>query len=283
MKKFEDTNIEEVVDFTDEETTTMAAPAKEHRPMLTIVDEAKAAYVSAMYEQLQGNADAALPAQFPADKCKLAKFEDSIFRLMPKYAAAVDREAAKATITIDDMLNYLNDPDISVPGANGLSLTVIAKMLDKPRINIYQVAKKPVKGEVFGNGTFNYAALEKYIEKKVEDFEEFIYCAVAGSFDIVTSDRRKASGGTGAKRKMVGVNGQSVPVRNVDLEVGQHIRLLRKNAEEATEWEVIALTPSHIALKSVTATESGAQELLAFSNWTFGHQFKGVVITGEEA
>ncbi len=283
MKKFED--YEETVDFTDEATapvTGTPVEVKEHRPMLEIVEEAKKAYVDAMYAQLQGE-EATLPAGFPDGKCALAKFEDSIFKYMPKYVAAVDREAAKKTITKEDMLNFLSDPDISVPGANGLSLTVLAKMLDKPRINLYQVAKKPIQGEVFGKGSINYAALERYIEKKVEDFEEFIYCAVAGSFDAVSSDRRKGSATSGNSNKIVGIGGKSVPVRSVDLKIGDHIRLLRKGADAATEYEVIGLTPSHIALKAVAVAESGAQELLAFSNWTFGHQFKGTVVTGEEA
>lgn len=284
MKQFKDVD-EEIIDFTEDaapETAGTPVAIKEHRPMLVIVDEAKKAYVEAMYAQLQ-NGEATLPAGFPDGKCALAKFEDSIFKYMPKYTAAVDREAAKKSITIDDMLNFLSDPDISVAGANGLSLTVLAKMLDKPRINLYQVAKKPIQGEVFGKGSINYFALEKYIEKRVEDFEEFIYCVVAGSFDAVSSDRRKGSAVSSANKKIVGVNGQSVPVRSVDLKVGDHIRLMRKGADAATEWEVIGLTPSHIALKATTAAESGAQELLAFSNWTFGHQFKGLVITGDEA
>lgn len=145
------------------------------------------------------------------------------------------------------------------------TLKAIAAVFDLPNQRIYSVAKQPKEGEVYDAKVYNWDAITRFIERRLDPdkglatLEDVIEAALAKDEEFKEADgRRTANRGQGLNQK-IEVDGQMVPVRkykNFEAETGKPI-CLRK---DANVYQIVMQTLTHTVLRPINEDGSFASE-----------------------
>lgn len=145
------------------------------------------------------------------------------------------------------------------------TLKAIAAVFDLPNQRIYSVAKQPKEGEVYDAKVYNWDAITRFIERRLDPdkglatLEDVIEAALVKDEEFKEADgRRTANRGQGLNQK-IEVDGQMVPVRkykNFEAEMGKPI-CLRK---DANVYQIVMQTLTHTVLRPINEDGSFASE-----------------------
>lgn len=178
-------------------------------------------------------------------------------------------EMANAPVEVAEATKPANFLDI-VGDRPQPTLRALADIFGVPQQRLYSVAKQPVAGQVYDARVYNWAAITKFIEKRIgkEDdafktLEEVYVAAMARDEELGSQDKRRGSRGGAAKVMIDLGDGKQMPARRKEVAIGDIVKL--KRYEE--EFEVVYFTETHVVLK---VKEKPA--LTCLSNWTFNQQ-----------
>ena len=145
------------------------------------------------------------------------------------------------------------------------TLKAIAAVFGIPTQRIYSVAKQPKDGEVYDAKVYNWDALTRFIERRLDadkglaTLEDVIDAALLKDEEMKQSDgRRTANRSTGVKQK-IEVDGQLVAVRkytNFEMSAGVPV-CLRK---DANVYAIVMQTLTHTVLRPINQDGSFASE-----------------------
>lgn len=145
------------------------------------------------------------------------------------------------------------------------TLKAIAAVFDIPTQRIYSVAKQPKEGEVYDAKVYNWDAITRFIERRLDadkglaTLEDVIDAALAKDAEFKESDgRRTANRGQGTNQK-IEVDGQMVAVRkykNFEMSEGKPI-CLRK---DTNVYGIVMQTLTHTVLRPINEDGSFASE-----------------------
>lgn len=145
------------------------------------------------------------------------------------------------------------------------TLKAIAAVFGIPTQRIYSVAKQPKDGEVYDAKVYNWDAITRFIERRLDadkglaTLEDAIDAALIKDEEMKQSDgRRTANRSTGVKQK-IEVDGQLVAVRkytNFEMSAGVPV-CLRK---DANVYAIVMQTLTHTVLRPINQDGSFASE-----------------------
>ena len=145
------------------------------------------------------------------------------------------------------------------------TLKAIAAVFGIPTQRIYSVAKQPKDGEVYDAKVYNWDAITRFIERRLDadkglaTLEDVIDAALIKDEEMKQSDgRRTANRSTGVKQK-IEVDGQLVAVRkytNFEMSAGVPV-CLRK---DANVYAIVMQTLTHTVLRPINQDGSFASE-----------------------
>ena len=145
------------------------------------------------------------------------------------------------------------------------TLKAIAAVFDIPTQHIYSVAKQPKEGEVYDAKVYNWDAITRFIERRLDadkglaTLEDVIDAALVKDAEFKESDgRRTANRGQSINQK-IEVDGQMVAVRkykNFEMSEGKPI-CLRK---DANVYGIVMQTLTHTVLRPIKEDGSFASE-----------------------
>ena len=145
------------------------------------------------------------------------------------------------------------------------TLKAIAAVFDIPTQRIYSVAKQPKEGEVYDAKVYNWDAITRFIERRLDadkglaTLEDVIDAALVKDAEFKESDgRRTANRGQSVNQK-IEVDGQMVAVRkykNFEMSEGKPI-CLRK---DANVYGIVMQTLTHTVLRPIREDGSFASE-----------------------
>lgn len=145
------------------------------------------------------------------------------------------------------------------------TLKAIAAVFGIPTQRIYSVAKQPKDGEVYDAKVYNWDAITRFIERRLDadkglaTLEDAIDAALLKDEEMKQSDgRRTANRSTGVKQK-IEVDGQLVAVRkytNFEMSAGVPV-CLRK---DANVYAIVMQTLTHTVLRPINQDGSFASE-----------------------
>ena len=145
------------------------------------------------------------------------------------------------------------------------TLKAIAAVFDIPTQRIYSVAKQPKEGEVYNAKVYNWDAITRFIERRLDadkglaTLEDVIDAALVKDAEFKESDgRRTANRGQSINQK-IEVDGQMVAVRkykNFEMSEGKPI-CLRK---DANVYGIVMQTLTHTVLRPIKEDGSFASE-----------------------
>lgn len=150
----------------------------------------------------------------------------------------------------------------------GPTLKAFAEVFGTNAVRLYSVAKQPKPGEVYDARVYNWDALTKFFERRLDaeagfgTLEELVQRAVEKDAEMKAGDRRHTRPSS-AKAKVDVGDGHEVPARRYDIEVGQTVNFKKDDAS----YVVVAVTPSHLCVQ-----KEGTTELRALGNWTINLQ-----------
>lgn len=157
------------------------------------------------------------------------------------------------------------------------TLKAIAAVFDVPQQRIYSIAKQPIAGQVYDAKVYNWAAITKFISKRIghegdvaQTMEEVYTLAMEKDEEFANSDRRHARTGTGSGKKMLDLgDGKQMPERKIDVAVGDTI-YFKKDSES---YKVVLVTATHICYQLLTESGEETPTLGVLSNWTFNQKY----------
>ena len=138
-----------------------------------------------------------------------------------------------------------------------VTLKAIAEVLGVPSQRIYSVAKQPQEGVVYDAKVYNWNAIERFInrrldpEKGLATIEDVIDAALVVDAELKERDGRR-SANKGSIIEKITVDGKEVPVRkykNFDMEAGVPV-CLRKDADV---YKIVLQTLTHTVMRPVGA------------------------------
>ena len=145
------------------------------------------------------------------------------------------------------------------------TLKAIAAVFGIPTQRIYSVAKQPKEGEVYNAKVYNWDAITRFIERRLDadkglaTLEDVIDAALVKDAEFKESDgRRTANRGQSINQK-IEVDGQMVAVRkykNFEMSEGKPI-CLRK---DANVYGIVMQTLTHTVLRPIKEDGSFASE-----------------------
>ena len=145
------------------------------------------------------------------------------------------------------------------------TLKAIAAVFGIPTQRIYSVAKQPKDGEVYDAKVYNWDAIERFINRRLDadkglaTLEDAIDAALIKDEEMKQSDgRRTANRSSGVKQK-IEVDGQLVAVRkytNFEMSAGVPV-CLRK---DANVYAIVMQTLTHTVLRPINQDGSFASE-----------------------
>ena len=145
------------------------------------------------------------------------------------------------------------------------TLKAIAAVFGIPTQRIYSVAKQPKDGEVYDAKVYNWDAIERFINRRLDadkglaTLEDAIDAALIKDEELKQSDgRRTANRSTGVKQK-IEVDGRLVAVRkytNFEMSAGVPV-CLRK---DANVYAIVMQTLTHTVLRPINQDGSFASE-----------------------
>lgn len=146
------------------------------------------------------------------------------------------------------------------------SLKAIAAVFDLNPVRLYSVAKQPKEGVVYDAKVFNWDAIERFINRRLDadkglaTLEDVIDAALAKDIELQAADgRRKENRGSGGYGEKIEVDGVMIAKRryaSFEKESGQMITL-KKDPEV---YAIVLQTASHTVLRPLAeALVEGAE------------------------
>lgn len=142
------------------------------------------------------------------------------------------------------------------------SLKAIAAVLDLNPVRLYSVAKQPKEGVVYDAKVYNWDAIERFINRRLDadkglaTLEDVIAVALVKDEELKAQDGRRSSnrGEGGAYSAKIEVDGKMIAKRryaNFEMENGCLITL-KKDAEV---YAIVLQTASHTVIRPVICAE----------------------------
>lgn len=157
----------------------------------------------------------------------------------------------------------------AMEGKQQPSLKAIADIFEVPPQRIYSVAKQPIAGEVYDARVYNWAAINKFIEKRIgkegdkfANMQEVYDAAIAHDVELASADRRRQPR-EGSGRATISVGDKQIPARRKEVAVGDVLYL--KKCDGA--FTVVYLTETHVVLQA-----ENSPELTCLGNRTFNQR-----------
>jgi len=141
------------------------------------------------------------------------------------------------------------------------SLKAIAAVFDLNPVRIYTVAKQPKEGEIYDRNVFNWDAIHRFVEKRLDaekglvTFEDVVRKALELDEEFKASDGRKRSSSGAKPKNFIQVDGKAIPERrfpNYEQSADEPVAL----KGDASVYRIVMQTQSHTILRPVD--ESGA-------------------------
>lgn len=156
------------------------------------------------------------------------------------------------------------------------TLKAIAKVFDIPATRLYSVAKQPKEGEVYDAKVYNWDAVERFIQRRLEPDTELdtVEAVIKNAIEVteqlkLTDGRRSA----GVATKMIDVDGKSIVARKFESFEGVGTKICLK--KDPAVYQVVYQTASHTVLIPVQEDGSAAnQSVKVMSNYMLN--LKGV-------
>lgn len=149
------------------------------------------------------------------------------------------------------------------------TLKALAHVFGLNPIRLYSVAKQPKEGEIYDAKVYNWDAVERFVERRLEPdselatLEAVIEKALAADEEFKLTDKRKS---TGVKVETMEVDGQIIKKRkftNFEMESGKLIVL----TGDGNVYKIVYQTISHTVLVPVDAAgETTSSEVKVISN-----------------
>lgn len=139
------------------------------------------------------------------------------------------------------------------------TLKAIAVVLDVPAQRIYTVAKQPKEGEVYDAKVYNWEAIERFINRRLDPdkglatVEDVIDAALVKDTELKEVDGRRSGNRSGAAtHAKITVDGKEIDVRKYpNFEMDANVPVcLRK---DANVYKIVMQTASHTVLRPVNA------------------------------
>lgn len=137
------------------------------------------------------------------------------------------------------------------------TLKAIAEVFGLPAQRLYSVAKQPKEGEVYDAKVFNWDAIERFINRRLNadkglgTLEDVIDAAMIVDAELKEKDgRRSGNRQGGVSIQKITVDGKEVPVRkykNFEMDANTYV-CLRK---DANVYKIILQTLTHTCLRPV--------------------------------
>lgn len=137
------------------------------------------------------------------------------------------------------------------------TLKAIAEVFGLPAQRLYSVAKQPKEGEVYDAKVFNWDAIERFINRRLNadkglgTLEDVIDAAMIVDAELKEKDgRRSGNRQGGASIQKITVDGKEVPVRkykNFEMDANTYV-CLRK---DANVYKIVLQTLTHTCLRPV--------------------------------
>lgn len=154
------------------------------------------------------------------------------------------------------MSEYTNNIEQVMERMGQPSLKAIATVFDLNPVRLYSVAKQPKEGVVYDAKVYNWDAIERFINRRLDadkglaTLEDVIAVALVKDEELKASDgRRSANRGEGsAWNAKIEVDGQMIAKRrfaNFEMENGQMVTL-KKDPEV---YAIVLQTASHTVLR----------------------------------
>lgn len=160
------------------------------------------------------------------------------------------------------MSNYTNNIEPMMETMGQPSLKAIAAVFDLNPVRLYSVAKQPKEGVVYDAKVYNWDAIERFINRRLDadkglaTLEDVIAAALVKDEELKAQDGRRSSnrGEGSAYGAKVEVDGKMVAKRrfaNFEMENGQLVTL-KKDAEV---YAIVLQTGSHTVLRPVNSND----------------------------
>lgn len=168
---------------------------------------------------------------------------------MAKFTGATTDPNGIEVPYVNQLLKTIDELAISIP-----TLRAIAAVLVVPSTRLYAVAKQPQEGKVYNKNEYNYDAVDRFIERRLDPEKgygtvlDLIVAAQAMDVTFESEDGRKSLPGVSNAKKITLADGTEVIGRKLDLVVGSVV-YLRKD-ESNTQYTVVVETLSHVVLRA---------------------------------
>ena len=174
------------------------------------------------------------------------------------------------------MSEYTNNIEKIMETMGQPSLKAIAAVFDLNPVRLYSVAKQPKEGVVYDAKVYNWDAIERFINRRLDadkglaTLEDVIAAALVEDEKLKASDGRRSSnrGEGSAWNAKIEVDGQMIAKRryaNFEMESGCLVTL-KKDAEV---YAIVLQTASHTVLRPVNskdATDFKGNDIKVISN-----------------
>lgn len=148
------------------------------------------------------------------------------------------------------------------------TLKAIAEIFEVPAQRIYSVAKQPIAGQVYDAHVYNWAAISKFIDKRIgkegdkfATIEEVYEAAMVRDEELANTDKRRGPRAGAKVKEVIDLgDGKTMPKRRKELEIGDTV-YLKKYTDT---FKVVYVTSTHVCLQV-----EGKEALTCLSNWTF--------------
>lgn len=165
------------------------------------------------------------------------------------------------------MSEYTNNIEQVMERMGQPSLKAIATVFDLNPVRLYSVAKQPKEGVVYDAKVYNWDAIERFINRRLDadkglaTLEDVIAVALVKDEELKASDgRRSANRGEGsAWNAKIEVDGQMIAKRrfaNFEMENGQMVTL-KKDPEV---YAIVLQTASHTVLRPLAEALVGGAD-----------------------
>ena len=141
------------------------------------------------------------------------------------------------------------------------SLKAIALVFGLNPVRLYTVAKQPKEGEIYDAHVYNWDAIERFINRRLDadkglaTLEDVIAAAMVKDAELKETDgRRRGNNGEGGYGAKIEVDGKMIAKRrfaHYEME-NDHLIALKKDAEV---YAIVMQTASHTVLRPVTSAE----------------------------
>lgn len=136
------------------------------------------------------------------------------------------------------------------------SLKALAAVFDLNPVRIYTVAKQPREGEIYDRNVFNWDAIQRFVEKRLDPekgfvtYEDVVRRALELDEEFKASDGRKRSDPNARARREITVDGKTIPERRYETFEASANSLIALR-DDPSVYKIVLQTKSHTILRPV--------------------------------